>query len=146
MIPEFYDGEFLPDGDHDATWTEVRQRFGSGETRRHLCDQMSRFIQTARGCGFKEVYLFGSFISGKDIPGDIDLMWVYRGDYDTLRPECKELLDYGRMKERNWDMWCSSDDPVNVKYLLDGWRKNKTRTKQRGIIKIDLEKFEGLIL
>jgi predicted nucleotidyltransferase len=147
MIPEFYDGEFLPDGDCEATWIEVQERFGYGDTRRRLCEQMSRFIQIARGCGFKTVYLFGSFISGKEQPGDIDLMWVYRGEYGSLRPECQELLNYERMKQRwNWDMFCCSDAPEVVEELLSGWRKNKARTKQRGIIKIDLERFEGLIL
>ncbi len=64
-----------------------------------------------------------------------------------LRPECQELLNYGTMKQRwNWDMFCCSDSPEIVEDLLSGWRMNKTKTKQRGIIKFDLERFEGLIL
>jgi len=92
--------------------------------------------------------MFGSFISGKNEPGDIDLMWVYRGAaFESLGPECKELLNYEKMRARcGWDMWCCSDDPNAVAYLLDGWRMNKQRTKRRGIVKIDLERFEGLIL
>jgi hypothetical protein len=146
MIPDFYDDEFLPDGDHEATWIEVEEKFGASESRKRLCDHMSRFIQIARGCGFKSVYLFGSFISTKECPNDIDLMWVYRGEYGKLRQECQELLNYEKMKAQwDWDMWCCSDDPDIISDLLSGWRRNKARTKHRGIIKIDLEEFEGLI-
>jgi predicted nucleotidyltransferase len=147
MIPDFYDGQFLPDGDHEATWIEVQERFGSGERRGMLCEQMSKFIQIARGCGFRSVYLFGSFISGKENPKDIDLMWVYRQKtFGLLRPGCRELLNYATMKARwNWDMFCCSDDPGASEYMLPAWRMSKTGTK-RGIIKIDLERFEGLIL
>jgi hypothetical protein len=147
MIPEFYDGQFLPDGDHEATWIEVQERFGSGQTRRRLCEQMSKFIQTARGCGFRFVYLFGSFISGKESPNDIDLIWVYRdGSLESLRPACRELINYATMKARwNWDMFCCSDNQAIIADLLTAFRKSKAGTK-RGIIKIDLERFEGLIL
>lgn len=148
MIPDFYDGEFLPDGDHEATWREVQLRFGNGVKRAELCLKMAKFIQTARGCGFRAVYLFGSFISGKLDPHDIDLMWVYRqSSFGNLSQDCKDLLNYAKMKERwDWDMWCCSDEPSIIEYMLDGWRMNKLRTKRRGIIKIDLERFEGLML
>jgi hypothetical protein len=148
MIPAFYDGEFLPDGDHDATWQEVQARFGRGACREHLCERMSQFIMTARRCGFRQVFLFGSFISGKEEPGDLDMLWVYRAEsLLTMEPECKDLINYGMMKIRyDVDSWCCSDDKESVMDLLTGWRKNKTRTKIRGIIRIDLERFEGLIL
>lgn len=148
MIPGFYDGEFLPDGDHEATWQEVQDRFGEGETRRRLCQRMSACILQARACGFRGVYLFGSFISSKADPGDIDLLWIYRaGSMETMSPPCRDLLNYGKMKaDFGWDMFCCTDDPDVVEYLLSGWRKNKSKTKQRGLIKIDLEKFEGIIL
>ena len=147
MIPDFYDGNFLPDGDHDATWSDVQQRFGSGARRRALCDQMSKLIYLARGCGFREVYLFGSFISGKPEPGDIDLLWVYRSStYESLSEGCRELLNYAIMKRRlGWDLFCCSDDPNVVSYMLTGWRMNKAKDKTRGIIRIDLENFEGLV-
>jgi hypothetical protein len=147
MIPNFFDDQFLPDGDYEATWIEVQERFGSGQTRKDLCEQMSKFIQIAKCCGFRAVYLFGSFISGKDNPNDIDLMWVYRQEtFESLRPGCRELLNYETMKSRwHWDMFCCSDDQTIIEYLLTGFRKSKTGTK-RGIIKIDLERYEGLIL
>lgn len=148
MIPAFYDGDFLPDGDHMATWQEVQDRFGQTASRRILCDQLNQLILAARGCDFLWVYIFGSFISGKPDPGDVDLMWVYRAEQlEFMRPECRDLIDYQRMKSRfAWDVFCCSDSPDVVAYLLQGWRKNKAKTKERGIIKIDLQAFEGLIL
>jgi hypothetical protein len=50
------------------------------------------------------------------------------------------------MKARwNWDMFCCSDNQAIIADLLTAFRKSKAGTK-RGIIKIDLERFEGLIL
>src|SRR3979409_216273 len=94
MIPAFYDGYFLPDGEHPATWREVVDRFGGTARRRAVCDRLLRFLEEAKHCGFLRVYLFGSFISAKDDPGDVDLLWVHRQNlnYDLLSRECHELL------------------------------------------------------
>jgi hypothetical protein len=148
MIPDFYDGMFLPDGDHSATWQEVQDRFGQTGSRRTLCNQLSQFILTARGCGFVALYVFGSFISGKTDPGDVDLIWVYRdGQLENMGPECRDLIDYSKMKARfAWDMFCCSDAPGVEGYLLEAFRENKAKTKRRGIIRIDLQAPEGLIL
>src|SRR5262249_1981785 len=115
MIPDFHDGLHLPDGDHPATLQEVRQRFGAGGQRQEFCTLLEDFVEQAAECGFVKVYLFGSFISGKPVPGDVDLMWVYERDLDleTLSPECRDLLDYNLMRTRvGWDMFCCSDDEV----------------------------------
>jgi len=148
MIPDFYDGHFLPDGAHDATWQEVQTRFGSGAKRQSLCARMSQVLLTARRCGFREVFLFGSFISGKPDPGDIDLMWVYRsGSYEGMAPECQEIVNHEMMKARHGlDVFCCSDDRATIEDLLSTWRVDRDRTKKRGIVRIDLERFEGLII
>lgn len=142
MIPEFYDGIYLPDGDHQATWPEVQEKFGVGQPRETHCRRLEAFLQAARNCGFVRVYLFGSFISGKPAPGDVDLLWVYQKGVEItqLRQECRDLLNYGLMKEREgWDMWCCSNDDFVINYLLEGWRADKSLRKiRRGIVIIEL--------
>jgi hypothetical protein len=142
MLPEFYDGNFLPPGDHSASWAEVVGRFGGNSTRTAFCNRLLRFLRQAKRCGFLRVYLFGSFISAKDEPGDVDLLWVHTQniDIDRLSRECRDLLNYETMKAReNWDMWCCSDDPFVVNYLMDVWRRDKAaEQKPRGVIILDL--------
>ena len=142
MIPEFYDGMYLPPGDHPATWPEVVEKFGGGAIRSDFCRRLLRLLQAAKNCNFREVYLFGSFISAKELPGDVDLMWVYDVglDFDSLRTECRELLNYQIMKEREkWDLWCCSDDQDVKTELLKGWRTDKSPEKKpRGLVILDI--------
>jgi len=142
MIPDFYDGSFLPVGDHSAVWEEVVEKFGGTATRKGFCDRLIKFLRQAKKCGFLKVYLFGSFISAKDDPGDVDLLWVHRQNLDksALAQECRDLLDYELMKAReDWDMWCCSNDPFVINYLMDGWRIDKGPKKTpRGVILLEL--------
>jgi predicted nucleotidyltransferase len=142
MLPAYYDGMYLPPGDHVATWDDVVERFCVNEKRQSFCRRLRAFLVRAKHCGFVKVYLFGSFISAKDDPGDVDLLWVHRRnlDYDTLRGECRELVDYSGMKEREkWDMFCCSDDEVTIDYFMCAWHTDKSPAKkQRGVIVIQL--------
>ncbi len=148
MIPDFYDGIFLPDGDHDATWDEVRARFCFGEKRKKMCLAFSGLLPVARSCSFIAVYLFGSFISAKPEPGDIDLLWVLPAEVkpEQMRPECRDLFDYQGMKSRfGWDAFCCPDNPAVLADFLTVWRTDKQRVKRRGIVRIDLAMPEQLI-
>jgi hypothetical protein len=145
MLPAFYDDRFLPDGEHLATWGEVVERFGGNARRKSFCDRLITFLQRAKRCGFLRVYLFGSFISAKDDPGDVDLLWIHRQNlnYDLLSRQCHELVDYPLMRAREgWDMFCCSDDPFVISNLMDGWRKDKAPGRQpRGVILLDLREL-----
>jgi predicted nucleotidyltransferase len=143
MIPEFYDGNFLPDGEYVATWDEVVARFGGNERRKGFCDRLLTFLRQAKLCGFLKVYLFGSFISAKSDPGDVDLLWIHRQNlnYDLLSQECHELLvEYPVMKAREgWDMFCCSDDAVIIDNFMAAFRKDKAPgRKPRGVILLEL--------
>jgi predicted nucleotidyltransferase len=144
MIPDFYDGVFLPEGEHEATWDEIDVRFGqSSDQRKSLSARLKQFLDIAQGCQFIKVYIFGSFTSAKPKePSDIDLLWVYREglNLDSLSFECRQLLNYTAMKEREkWDMFCCSDDPFCVTYMLSGWRKDKNAERTpRGMVLIHL--------
>jgi hypothetical protein len=87
--------------------------------------------------------LFGSFISAKLNPGDVDLMWVHQKDLDksSLARQCQELLDYGLMRARvGWDMWCCSDNPFVINDLMGVWRTDKSPARiPRGVVIIDLQ-------
>lgn len=142
MLPAYYDGMYLPAGDHPATWDDVIERFCGGERRQGFCNRLRAFLDRARRCGFVRVYLFGSFISAKDDPGDVDLLWVYgeNVDLDALPRACRDLLDYGLNKEREgWDMWCCSNNEFVINDLMEVWRKDRPpENKPRGVIILKL--------
>jgi hypothetical protein len=142
MLPAYYDGMYLPPGDYLATWQDVIQRFSGNEKRQGFCTRLKAILDQAKICGFVKVYLFGSFISAKDDPGDVDLLWVYAENLDTesLSQGCKDLLDYVKMKEQEeWDMWCCANNDFNINYLMRGWRTDRPpESKPRGVIIIEL--------
>jgi predicted nucleotidyltransferase len=140
MIPDFYDGNFLPDGEYVATWDEVVERFGSNAKRRGFCDRLIAWLRRAKRCGFSRVYLFGSFISAKNDPGDVDLMWIHKQnlEYDSLSKDCHELVETDMLRRREgWDMYCCPDDPIVIDGFLTVWRKDKGR-RPRGVILLEL--------
>jgi len=145
MLPAYYDGMYLPEGDHPATWEDVVERFSGTERRRTFCNRLRAILVRAKRCGFIRVYLFGSFVSAKDEPGDIDLLWVYQEnlDFDSLEQDCRDLLNYEIMRLREgWDMFCCSDNGFVINYLTEGWRKSRPpESKPRGVIIVDLARL-----
>ena len=74
MIPELA-SDFLPPGIHTAEWIDVVDRFGFSPRRLWLLDGLrSALLELAR-VGCEQVYLDGSFVTSKAVPGDYDLCW-----------------------------------------------------------------------
>lgn len=123
MIPAFDpDTGNLPLGEHAATWQEMLDRFGRTPWRRKLLDGMllaSRLLQQA-GCA--QVYVDGSFVSTKEVPGDYDACWNAEGvDFDVL-DERLLVFDRGRATQKAAFMgeWFIADgraDPQGTLFL-----------------------------
>src|SRR5437660_1433090 len=93
MIPPFErrSGN-LPPGIHEATWNELVTRFGRTARRRRLLEGLGRALQALRQAGCRRVYINGSFVTAKRVPGDFDGCWDSDGvDPDRLDPV---LLDF----------------------------------------------------
>lgn len=102
MIPELVDA-VLPEGVHDCTVEEIAERFGGyGRTgqRFRLTQKLQEFLNEARSSGIVvAVVVDGSYVTGKDAPGDIDVIVAYRPDYD-LRIEELRPFEYNVMSKR----------------------------------------------
>ena len=85
-IPELNENGFLPEGVHEASLEEVRERFGRfqrTDRRPALFAKLSLFLAEVRASGLVvAVILDGSFVTAKDEPSDIDLILVLRPDHD----------------------------------------------------------------
>lgn len=65
----------LPPGTHDATMSEIELQFGPNPHRRNLIQQLRRLVALARRLGFvREIYVDGSFVTGRTDPNDIDIV------------------------------------------------------------------------
>lgn len=82
-LPAFNSHGDLPEGLHRATLDEVFRRFGvSTEQRRRVHQRLVRIHRLASATGYLDRFiLFGSFVTSKANPNDVDILLVMRDDF-----------------------------------------------------------------
>ncbi len=115
MIPEFQTDGNLPKGLHKATLNEAREVFGTGGSARRklLIVNLKNIIELAKSTGkLERVIVWGSFVSNKEFPHDIDLLLIMGNDFDmdANPPEVKRVFDYvqGRISFNADIFWTKS--------------------------------------
>src|SRR5262249_58349299 len=93
MLPPFNAQGDLPSGVHLATLAEILECFGHGVPQRMIVtERLQRVIALTQGTGkLERVFLWGSYVTDKPEPGDIDLLLVQPGEKKNpfcVRPSC----------------------------------------------------------
>lgn len=97
MIPDWTVDGLLPPGEHAATWQEVRERFGWNSRRESLLFGLADFLAMLAHAGCTRMWLDGSFVTNKDLPGDYDACWQMRGvDSSLINPVVLDFSIAGR--------------------------------------------------
>lgn len=98
MIPPFDELGRLPPGVHVATWEEIVDRFGSTAWRKRLLAGLREALLSLQAAGCALVYIDGSFVTAKTIPGDFDACW----ELDDVDPDALDpvLLDFDNKRAR----------------------------------------------
>jgi predicted nucleotidyltransferase len=80
----------LPEGVHRATIEEVLERFGEGMPQRRLVTaRLLRVFGVAHDTGkLLRFVIFGSYVTAKPDPNDVDIILVMADDFDVA--ECDE--------------------------------------------------------
>ncbi|HUB68492.1 MAG TPA: hypothetical protein VL981_13490 [Candidatus Methylacidiphilales bacterium] len=74
-LPPLNDYGCLPEGVHDGTFGQLRERFAFNPARLRLCDRLEEFMRWAVSLGeFSHAYINGGFITNKAAPADIDVI------------------------------------------------------------------------
>ena len=142
MVPPFNADGNLPPGIYWATWQEIVDRFGNTTWRRQLLDGLRAALEELKHVGCPTVYLDGSFVSAKLIPGDFDACWDVDGvDFDSINPV---LLDFegGRATQKakfGGELFPASlrADGLGTPFL-DFFQTDKDTGSQKGIVALDL--------
>jgi hypothetical protein len=66
----------LPVGVHAATWAELASRFGTNQRRTDLLGQLRPALDALHGAGIERAVIGGSFVTTKELPGDVDLAFL----------------------------------------------------------------------
>ncbi len=133
----------LPPGVHRATIDEVVARFG-GETpqRQAVTARLRRIHTTALATGrLDSMIIFGSFVTTKSAPNDVDIVLVMHDDFDLLAcvEEARGLFDHERA-EREFGasvFWIRPSLLIleTLEEFVAHWQIKRDRTR-RGIVEV----------
>ena len=123
-ILDFRIDGLLPDGVHEATWEEIRARYGWNPTRVEILTKLELVVQHFKQAGCRSMHIDGSFITNKEEPGDFDACWDNTGvRADLIAPI---LLDQSRKgRDAIWHKYSGDIKPdmAEARRLLlrHGW-------------------------
>lgn len=142
MLPEFNHDGNLPEGIHLATEEEVLLRFAATSARRQwLGEQLRSLLALARSTGkLSRVLLWGSFVTSKEGPNDIDVLLVVAADFalEALPVHCQVVFDHvqARLRFHADVFWTkASIDPQVLQLWLETYQTGKD-FKRRGIVEV----------
>jgi predicted nucleotidyltransferase len=144
-LPEFNEARDLPAGRHAASLHEVLARFGAGTPQRvavtarlrHICD-----LAVATG-HLDRVVIFGSYVSDKAEPNDLDVILVMHGHFATESCPAESLIlfDHARADEELGAsiFWVRPDMLLGepLEQFLAHWERKRDGSR-RGIVEVRL--------
>lgn len=142
MIPDLDQNGKLPPGIHWATWDEVVTRFGWTPYRMKLLVGLKAGLLSFKAAGCRTVYLDGSFITSKEVPGDFDCCW----DEEGVDPVLLDIvmLDFSNGRATQKAKYYGEFFPATCveagshKIFLDFFAVDKDTGDPKGIVAIDL--------
>lgn len=88
-IPSLNSDGLLPPGVFECALPEIKARFGAfniSDRRPELYRRLEEFVAAAKGTSlFCELLIDGSFVTGKPLPNDIDILAALRHGHDFER-------------------------------------------------------------
>jgi hypothetical protein len=79
VLPKFLPNGLLPDGVHEATWEDFRERFGTNSQRRAILAGIRGAGKALARAGCRRLWVDGSFVTKKKRPSDWDGCWDSHG-------------------------------------------------------------------
>ncbi len=140
--PEFDKNSDLPVGIHQGTLGEVLRHFGTGSLQRRLMGQrLERIYKLAYSTGqVARFILFGSFVTAKMDPGDVDIFLLMKDTFDSnqVRGEAAIIFDHlaGHNVEGASVFWIRRQAVIGGEQAaLEHWQLKRDKTR-RGIVEV----------
>ena len=97
-LPAFDGTGNLPPGIYQVSAQEIVSRFCQGEVREHWGHVLQEILRLARSTEQLEAYIFGSFVTAKTAPADLDLFLVMSSDFSSNAVEGRARLVFDRSR------------------------------------------------
>lgn len=103
--PDFNENGDLPPGIHQATLADVIDYFGQGTPQRQIMARRLEHIYTlAAGTGhLARFIIFGSFITTKPDPGDVDIFLLMEDTFDVSQLSGEAALIFDHVVTQNYE-------------------------------------------
>ncbi len=148
MIPSFNSDGRLPPGIHPCTWEEFVARVGNTPHRLTLISGLKAAMEQLKSVGCQTVYVDGSFVTNKAVPGDFDACWEVNGvDMNKLKTTAPALLTFANkcaaQKAKYRDEFFPAGWPADSagRLFLDFFQKDRDGNP-KGSISIELMRWQ----
>ncbi len=143
-LPKFESNGDLPEGLHQVAFDEVLAYFGSGSPQRDSVTKILTHIYSAvLATGQLERFIiYGSYITAKPDPQDVDIFLVMAQDFDFDRLSGETRLNFSHNESQHKlgasIFWVTSGTSLaNIDFLIAGWQTKRDKTL-RGIVEVVL--------
>ncbi|MBL7733676.1 MAG: hypothetical protein JNM88_21075 [Chitinophagaceae bacterium] len=145
MIPEFISligspWPLLPPGIHDSTLEEVYERYVLNAQRKAQFEGMVKALENLFGSGCPQVFLDGSYVTGKPTPNDYEVCWDMRFVNPTsLDPV---FFDFSNGRSQQKKKYFGEFFPAAIKEgfsgrpFLEFFQIDKSTGKPKGIVRL----------
>jgi hypothetical protein len=144
VIPSFTSSGLLPQGIHEATWSEVLERLGENSRRNQLLGGLLAGLRALRNAGCEVAYIDGSFVTAKLEPGDVDV--CYESDtmnFSLLDPVLKDFSNRRAAQKQKYGgefFEAEAEAVPDGTLYLDFFQLTKDG-KRKGIIRLKLSEL-----
>lgn len=141
-LPAFNEDGDLPPSVYRATLGEVLQRFGLGSVqRRTVGDRLSRVYALAKSTGkLGRFVVFGSFITSKAEPNDVDLVLLMEDTFDLASVSGEAALLFRHMEADTHFgasvFWTRRSGAIGGEQAMIEYWQIRREGGQRGIVEI----------
>jgi hypothetical protein len=144
-IPNFNKNGNLPEGIHSATWQEVEEALAFNEHRQELLRGLKRSSESVKLARSRRIYIGGSFVTNKELPGDFDFCWESEGvDRAYLKELDPVFFDFSHKRAAQKAKYGGEffranaiADAVSGKTYLDFFQEDRNGNP-KGIIAVEL--------
>lgn len=140
--PAFDNNGDLPIGIHQATLTEILQHFGTGTPQRELVgQQLERIFLLANSTGqVARFIVFGSFVTAKSSPGDVDIFLLMEDSFDASQVHGEAALIFNHQEAQNIlgasVFWSPKLVAIGGEQeFIEGWQIKRDESR-RGIVEV----------
>ncbi len=140
--PDFDDNGDLPKGIHQATLDEVIEYFGRDTPQRLIMAQRLEHIYSlALETGhLSRFIIFGSFVTAKPDPGDIDIFLMMEDSFDISRLSGEASLIFNHIVAQNYQgasiFWIRRLAALGGEESTVGYWQLKRDGTRRGIVEV----------